>query len=364
MSNLSPDEKLRLIQEVGEEIIGLEEIKSKLVNGAKITAYDGFEPSGKIHIAQGFLRALNIQKLLRAGIHFKVLIADWHAFANNKMGGDLEKIKKTGQYFIEVWKACGLDTGKVEFIWASDLVKKPDYWLTVLKVARAVTLKRIIRCSQIMGRRESDDLSAAQIIYPAMQATDIFYLGVDIAQLGLDQRKVNMLAREIAGELGYPKPAAVHHHMLMGLQPQVNDLRAEEDKFEKTIVLKMSKSCPDSAIFMTDTAEEVRAKINQAYCPPQDIAINPILEYFKYLIFAKYPEVLLEREAKYGGDLRFSSYSDLEKAYVADQIYPLDLKNNLTRYLNEILDPVRQYFENNSEAKKLKEEVESFEVTR
>lgn len=357
-------EKLKLIQEVGEEVIGLDEIEAKLKAGQELIAYDGFEPSGKIHIAQGLLRAINIQKFLQAGIKFKLLVADWHAYANNKLGGDMAKIEKTGQYFIEVWKACGLDVSKVEIVRSSDLVKDPDYWLLVLKIAKASTVNRMIRCSQIMGRNESETLSAAQIIYPCMQAADIFSLNVDIAQLGMDQRKVNMLARQIADELGLKKPAAVHHHMLISLQPPVDKLNSIDSKEDRTVALKMSKSNPTSAVFMTDTQEEIYDKIKKAYCPPNDILINPVLEYFKYIIFAKYPQVEIKREAKFGGDLTFDSYDKLESAYQKGEIYPLDLKDNLSRYLDELISPVRNYFENNPQAKKLKEEVESFTVTR
>lgn len=41
----------------------------------------------------------------------------------------------------------------------------------------------------------------------------------------------------------------------------------------------MSKSNPDSAIFMEDSAKEVEKKIKKAYCPPQVIDQNPILDY-------------------------------------------------------------------------------------
>jgi tyrosyl-tRNA synthetase len=357
-------EKIKVLQEVGEEIIGLDEIEAKLKSGQTVIAYDGFEPSGKIHIAQGIVRALNIQKLTKIGIHFKVLVADWHAFANNKLGGDLAKIQKTGDYFIEVWKACGLDTSQVEFIRSSDLVKDSDYWLTVLRIAKASTVKRIIRCSQIMGRNESDTLSAAQIIYPCMQATDIFRLNVDIAQLGMDQRKVNMLARQIADELGFKKPAAVHHHMIISLQPPIDQINSADSKTDQTIALKMSKSKPDSAIFMTDTKEEIYSKIKKAYCPPQDITINPVLEYFRYIVFAKFDQIDIQREEKFGGNLHFNSYPELEAAYQKGEIYPLDLKDNLARYLDDMITPVRDYFATNPIAKALKDEVESFVVTR
>ena len=85
-------DKLELIRQVGEEIITEEELEELLKTKEKPIAYDGFEPSGKIHIAQGVLRAINVNKLTKAGVHFKFWVADWFALMNNKMGGDLEKI--------------------------------------------------------------------------------------------------------------------------------------------------------------------------------------------------------------------------------------------------------------------------------
>merc|ERR1712151_513337 len=116
-----------------------------------------------------------------------------------------------------------------------------------------------------MGRKE-DSLTAAQIVYPIMQCTDIFFLKADICQLGVDQRKVNMLAREYCDAAKKKiKPVILSHHMLMGL-------KAGQEK--------MSKSDPDSAIFMEDTAEDVCRKIQGAYCPINDGEIdkNPCLD--------------------------------------------------------------------------------------
>jgi len=54
-------------------------------------------------------------------------------------------------------------------------------------------LTSLRRCSQIMGRSETEDLSAAQVFYPCMQCADVFFLRADICQLGMDQRKVRAL---------------------------------------------------------------------------------------------------------------------------------------------------------------------------
>jgi tyrosyl-tRNA synthetase len=169
MEKLSIEERLKLVKEVanGGEIIGEEELITLFEKGKEIIAYDGFEPSGRIHIAQGLLRTINVNKLSKAGIKFKFYVADWFAMLNNKMGGDLEKIKIVGEYFIEVWKACGMDTKNIEFIWASDFIKNhPEYWETVLKISMNATVTRVLRCGQIMGRSDSTSNPASQIFYP------------------------------------------------------------------------------------------------------------------------------------------------------------------------------------------------------
>ena len=211
---------------------------------------------------------------------------------NNKMGGDLKKIQNVGRYMIEVWKAAGMDMENVEFLWSSEEINKdPDrYWMMVMDIARKNRLPRILRCSQIMGRSESDDLAASQIFYPCMQCADVFYLKADICQLGVDQRKVNMLAREYC-DLMKPKrkmkPVILSHHMIMGLK------EGQE---------KMSKSDPDSAIFMEDSAADVKRKIKSAFCPPQQVEKNPCLEYCKYIVLPKTGFIEVRRNEDNGGD--------------------------------------------------------------
>jgi len=375
---MSIEDRLDLIKQVGEEIVSEEELKKLLESGEELVAYDGFEPSGQIHIAQGILRAINVNKMIKAGVRFKMLVADWHAMANNKMGGDLEKIQTVGRYFIEVWKASGMDLSKVEFVWASDLVKDPEYWKLVIRVGRSNALRRFVRTAEIMGRQESlDKLTGAMIIYSCMQAADIFKLGAKITQLGMDQRKVNMLAREIGPILGFWKPVVVSHHMLMGLQIKSQILNSKSQtnssdknsKLQRTIELKMSKSIPDSAIFMTDTTEDIKRKINKAYCPEGAVEDNPILEYYKYIVFESLDrlgvdKIVISRPQKFGGDVVLNSYQDLEKKFVNKEIHPADLKASLIIYLDQLIEPVRKHFKENKEARELLERVRSFQVTR
>lgn len=353
------EEKLNIIKSVGEEIITEESLKDLYKNNDKeLVAYDGFEPSGQIHIAQGLLKAININKLTSCGIKYKLLVADYFAMLNNKYGGDLDKIQTAGKYFIEVWKSCGMNLENVEFVWAKEFYdKNPQYWETVLKLSMNSTISRVMKCGQIMGREESTSNPSAQIIYPLMQAADIIHLGADIAQLGMDQRKVNMLARDIFPKIGKKKPVCLHHHMLMGLQFKVEN---EMDDTDRKIAMKMSKSKPETAIFMTDSKKEVKKKFNKATCLDKTIDDNPVLEYFKYIIFERYSEVSIDRLEEYGGLYSASSYEQLEKDFSLGVIKSIDLKQMASNYINELLEPTREYFENNKEAKELLQKVKSF----
>jgi tyrosyl-tRNA synthetase len=158
---------------------------------------------------------LNVNRLVDCGCVFYFWVADWFALLNNKMDGDLEKIKKVGLYFIEVWKALGMKMHNVKFL--SDEINKDanGYWLRVLDIARKNTVTRVKRCGEIMGRDLSnDDVKVASLFYPCMQCTDIFFLKANICQLGLDQRKVNMLAREYADTAHLSKPVIVSHRKI------------------------------------------------------------------------------------------------------------------------------------------------------
>lgn len=360
---MSVQKRLDLIKGVAEEIVTEEELKNLLEKNPHPVAYDGFEPSGFAHLGSGILRAINLEDLQKAGIKFKILIADWHAWINNKLGGDLEKIQKAGEYFIEVWKGAGVK--KIEIIWASDLVTDEEYWKKVVLVAKNTTMQRAERAISIMGRKAGEMKDTAQLFYPMMQVADIFQLGVDITQLGVDQRRACILAREISEKLKWRKPVVVSHHMLMGLegvkQPEGYD---ENQKLDLEVSSKMSKSKPDTAIFVHDSETEVERKLSKAFCPEKVAENNPVLEYNKYIIFKKMKNVKIEREKKFGGDVVYKSYEKMEADFVDGKLHPTDLKNSTAENLNKIIEPVRSHFEKNNKAEELYNSIKENKITR
>ena len=118
------------------------------------------------------MKALNVNKLTKSGVTFKFWVADWFALMNNKLGGDLTKIQTCGRYMTEVWRAVGMDMTRVQFLSSSEEInaRAGEYWPLVLDIARRNNLQRIVRCSQIMGRAETDDLAGALQASPSLSA--------------------------------------------------------------------------------------------------------------------------------------------------------------------------------------------------
>ncbi|HYB76227.1 MAG TPA: tyrosine--tRNA ligase [Nitrososphaerales archaeon] len=356
------EKRLELVRGVGEEIITETELKTLLETNDHPTAYDGFEPSGLAPLHFGVLRPILISDLQAAGVKMKLWLADWFAWVNNKMGRDLAKIQSVGKYFVEVWKAAGVDTEEVEILWTSEAVGDEDYWKKVILVAQNSNLARTQRAITIMGRTSKELVQTAQLFYPMMQVADIFWLDVDICQLGLDQRRANVLAREIAVKMKWKKPVAVHHHMLIGLQGSKQPEGFDENRsMDVAIASKMSKSKPDSAIFVHDSRDEIARKLNSAYCPPKVVEGNAPFEYSKYIVFRKLKSMRIERPEKYGGTVEYASSQELEAAYVKGLLHPADLKRGVAESLDEIISPIRRHFETDPSARRLYDSVRTSE---
>jgi tyrosyl-tRNA synthetase len=321
-----------------EETVTNDELKTVLYKN-KPKAYIGFEPSGTVHL--GWKICTNkINDFIRSDFDFIVLLADWHAYINDKLGGDIEKIKLCGKYMEDCFAAMGVKTNKLKFIYASDYINDSKYWEIVLKTSKSISVARVKRAMDIMGRSEDEaEKDLSKLFYPAMQVSDIFYLNIDVAYGGMDQRHAHMLARDVSKKMDYKAPVAIHTPLLTGLQAgsRMNPLE-----------MKMSKSKPDSMISIHDPSDIVEKKIRKAYCPEKIVDCNPILELCKYVIFPelKDEKFLIERPKKFGGNLEFNNYEELEKMYMKD-LHPLDLKNSTSKYVNRILEPIHYYFNKN-----------------
>jgi tyrosyl-tRNA synthetase len=154
-----------------------------------------------------------------------------------------------------------------------------------------------------------------------------------------------MLARDYSEKLDdIIKPVIVSHHMLMGMK------EGQE---------KMSKSDPDSAIFMEDTPKDVERKVKKAFCPENVVANNPVMDYVKYIIFPAFNDRFTVSLRTDNGkvDKTYNSYEELEADYIEGTLHPSDLKPACAAAINKLLQPVRDHFANDPYARTLLETI-------
>ena len=129
----------------------------------------------------------------------------------------------------------------------------PEYYRNIIRVRKSVTYGRI---KENFGFTDSD--SIGKIVFPSIQLIptlsntfpDIF--GDQKVQAlcvsGIDQEPYFQLMKDISPALGFPEPAILHSMFIPALSG---------------VSSKMSSSNANTAIFLTDTAKQIKTKINK-----------------------------------------------------------------------------------------------------
>ena len=318
---MDSETKISLIKRNSVEIIGENKLKDLLKLKNPVT-YCGYETSGPIHLGH-LVTITKLMDLEKAGFHVKVLFADWHTWLNRK--GDWDFIHKQCKIWENGFKAAGLNA---EFILGSKFQRNLNYIDDVLTLSLNSTMNRALRSMQEVAR-DFENAKVSQVIYPLMQIVDIKHLKVDLVTAGLEQRKIHALGIELFSKLNYKTPLFVH-------TPLISSLKGPGSK--------MSSSEPESMISINDNEDTINKKINNAYCPIGIVEDNPILQMMKLIVFPRFNKIMIERSSKFGGNLEFDTYNELEKEFVNKKLHPQDLKNACNIYLNKVLTPIRKKF--------------------
>ena len=143
----------------------------------------------------------------------------------------------------------------------------------------------------------------------------------------MEQRKIQMLARENLPRIGKEAPVCIHTPLIHGLDG--------DDKMS---------SSKGNYIAVDDDEKTIKDKIKKSYCPMGETEGNPILEIADHFVFSQQDTLLIERPEKFGGNLELSK-DELYTMYGEENLHPMDLKNAITQYLIDFLKPVRDFME-------------------
>ncbi len=323
-------DKFNLVKQNTVEIFTEDDLRELIKNKKNPKAYWGVAPTGPIHI--GYLASLTkIFDLEKAGIQTKIMVADVHA-AMDDLKSPWEEIEKRRKYYKLCIENAFNWKKKPKIIFGSDFQFNKKYYSDLLKLSTMTTINRAKRAASTVVRMKSPKVS--EVIYPLMQTLDEEHLDVDMQIAGEDHRQLLAFAREYLPKLGYKSRVEVMTPLVMGL---------------KGPGVKMSASIPETSLKVYESEESIKEKIKKAYCPEGIVKDNPILQLCKYVVFPIKDKIKIERDEKYGGDLKFQFYNVLEHKFKEKEIHPLDLKNALTKNLIEIFSNSRKCFEKNKD---------------
>jgi tyrosyl-tRNA synthetase len=324
---LSVEERFNLIKRNTEEIVTEQELKDLLKKKKEPVMYIGTAITGRPHVAY-FLWILKLADFLKAGFKVKVLLADIHGVLDNT---PWNVVDKRYDYYAKILplmvSAIGGNTKHLEFVKGSEFELKPEYMYDVLQISSLASIHDLKKAaSDVVKFGDNPKLSG--LIYPIMQAVDEQYLGVDVQYGGIDQRKIFMFAREYLPKIGYNRRVEVMTPMLQSL-------------IGKNV--KMSASDVKSKIDILDDETTIRSKIQNAECVAGD-PDDGLMSFLKYVVMTlkgdKKEKFVVKRDKKYGGDLVYHNYEQIEKDFVAKKLHPLDLKNAVAEEVIQILKPI------------------------
>jgi tyrosyl-tRNA synthetase len=329
--SLSVQEKMFLVTRNLQEIVTPVELQKLVESKEQPVVYLGTAVTGRPHVGY-FVWGVKAADFLKAGFKVKILLADVHGALDNCPWPLLEKRYEYYKIVIsEMLKSAGADISNLEFVKGSEFQLNKDYLLDVLKLSTFTSVHDSMKAaSDVVKFGDNPKLSG--LIYPLMQALDEQYLGVDIQFGGVDQRKIMMFARENLEKLGYKTRVELMFPLIPGLTPTG----------------KMSASDPNSKIDLIESSELIKTKFNKAFCPEKQAENNGVLAFCKYVIFPvisdKGKKFDVVRPEKFGGNISFENYEELEKYYVEGKLHPMDLKTTVTKETDLLCTPIREAF--------------------
>jgi tyrosyl-tRNA synthetase len=321
-------ERLRIFTRNMHEILTKEELRKLFESKQHPAVYLGTAITGRPHIGY-FVWGIKLHDFLKAGCKVKLLLADVHGALDNTPWDLLEK--KYAYYALVIpamLKAVGADLSRFEIVKGSSFETTPEYVFDMWKLSTVVSVHDAHKAASEVVKM-GDNPKLAGLIYPVMQALDEQYLDVDIQYGGVDQRKIFVLARENLPKIGYKRRVEVMTPLVPGLTPGG----------------KMSASDKNSKVDLLDDEKTVNEKLRGAYCPEGQVENNGVLAFCKHVLMVLKEdsghELTIERPERFGGTMHFTTYEELERAYVEKRLHPMDLKTVVAKEINHLLSPIR-----------------------
>ena len=314
----------------------------------------GDRPTGRLHIGHYVGSLRRRVELQNSGQFDKifVMIADAQALTDNA-----DNPEKVRQNIIEValdYMSAGLDPEKTTiFIQSqvSELTELTFFYMnlvTVQRLQRNPTVKQEIQMRGFSENSDGSDNTAGTPVgffcYPISQAADITAFKATTVPVGEDQEPMIEQTREIVRKFNSTYGSVlVEPEILLPDNAACLRLPGTDGK------AKMSKSL-GNCIYLSDSAEEVWAKVKGMYTDPGHLQVsdpgkvegNTVFTYLDAFCkpehFEKFADCFHGRKQSFD----FRSLDEVKEQYRKGGLGDMMVKTFLNAVLNDTLEPMRQ----------------------
>ena len=313
----------------------------------------GDRPTGRLHIGH-YVGSLRRRVELQNSGEFDeiyIMIADAQALTDNA-----DNPEKVRQNIVEValdYLSAGIDPEKSHILIQSQVTELTElmfYYMnlvTVQRLQRNPTVKAEIQMRGFGDSDENDNKAGTPVgffCYPISQAADITAFQATTVPAGEDQEPMLEQTREIVHKFNSTYgPALTEPEILLPENVACLRLPGTDGK------AKMSKSL-GNCIYLSDSADEVRAKVRGMYTDPGHLQVsdpgkvegNPVFTYLDAFCkpehFDKFGSCFVGKKSSF----EFHSLDEVKAQYRAGGLGDVMIKNFLTEVLNDTLEPIRQ----------------------
>ena len=312
----------------------------------------GDRPTGRLHIGHYVGSLRRRVELQNSGEYDKIfiMIADAQALTDNA-----DNPEKVRQNIIEValdYLSAGLDPDKSTlFIQSqvSELTELTFFYMnlvTVQRLQRNPTVKQeiLMRGFSDNGEDNKAGTPVGFFCYPISQAADITAFKATTVPVGEDQAPMLEQTREIVHKFNTVYgPTLVMPDILLPDNAACMRLPGTDGK------AKMSKSL-GNCIYLSDSAEEVKAKVRSMYTDPGHLQVsdpckvegNTVFTYLDAFCkpehFDKFASCFVGRKSSF----EFHNLDEVKDQYRRGGLGDVMIKNFLNEVLNDTLEPIRQ----------------------
>jgi tryptophanyl-tRNA synthetase len=279
----------------------------------------GMRPTGPLHLGN-LLGALANWVKLQDEYECFYFIADWHALTS-----DYENTAQVHAFTREIiidWLSAGLTPEKSTFFVQSQIKEHAELFLILGMITPVSWLERNPTYKEQIDQISNKDLSNFGFLgYPILQAADIIMYKPYGVPVGVDQAPHVEITREIARRF---------NHFYGNVFPEPELILTETPKILGIDRRKMSKSY-DNAIFLSETPEQISAKVSRMITDPQrarrsDPGNPEVCNVFDFhKLYTRAEEV-----------------KEIDRDCRQAKIGCVECKKKMAQYLGKALEPIRE----------------------